>query len=124
MCVCVQLGDAESYEERSLIRQALRQKKKERGELVKRPRGKGSVYNRFASSARSTAPSPKNYVASAQSVVSCQYPNLVFTCSGMQTNVFTVSGMQGPHMQYKPLYNHYTFIRNPRLRHPHVVLLL
>ncbi len=71
MYACLQLSDAESYEERSLIRQALRQKKKERGELVKRSRGGGSVYNRFASTTRSTAPSPKNYVASAQSVVSC-----------------------------------------------------
>lgn len=57
-------NDAESYEERSAIRQALRRKKKERGENVGRSRPRGnSVYNRFAGS---TAPAkqakPKNFI--------------------------------------------------------------
>ena len=63
--VCgVQANEAESYEERSAIRQALRRKKKDRGENVGRSRPRGnSVYNRFAGS---TAPAkqakPKNFV--------------------------------------------------------------
>ena len=60
----MQASEAESYEERSAIRQALRRKKKDRGENVGRSRARGnSVYNRFAGS---TAPPkqtpPKNYV--------------------------------------------------------------
>ena len=60
----VQAGEAESYEERSAIRQAIRRKKKDRGENVGLARARGnSVYNRFAGS---TAPKkqakPKNYV--------------------------------------------------------------
>ena len=63
MCF-VQANEAESYEERSAIRQALRRKKKGRGENVGRSRPRGnSVYNRFAGS---TAPAkqakPKNFV--------------------------------------------------------------
>ena len=61
---CVQANEAESYEERSAIRQALRRKKKDRGENVGRVRARGnSVYNRFAGSTATTKQlTPKNYV--------------------------------------------------------------
>ena len=53
-----------SYEERSAIRQAIRRKKKDRGENVGRARARGnSVYNRFAgSTAQTKQVAPKNYV--------------------------------------------------------------
>ncbi len=72
----MQLAAAESYEERSLLRQALRQKKKERGEQPFKKATRGSAYNRFAATTRGTVSTPKNYVASSQSVVS-QLPYLV-----------------------------------------------
>lgn len=70
----MQANDAESYEERSAIRQALRRKKKGRGENVGRLRARGnSVYNRFAGS---TAPkkqaTPKNFVVSESEAAGSQ----------------------------------------------------
>ena len=64
-----QAADAESYEERSAIRQAIRRKKKGRGENVGRARARGnSVYNRFAgSTAPPKQPTPKNFVVEGES---------------------------------------------------------
>ena len=54
-----QLDAAESYEERSAIRQAIRKLKKQRGESVGHHKRKGgSVYNRFAGAGQT----PKKFV--------------------------------------------------------------
>lgn len=52
------LSDASSYEERATLRQILRKKKKERGELTTtRSKARGnSVYNRFAGSTVTKSP--------------------------------------------------------------------
>lgn len=60
-----QLAAATSYEERSAIRKAIRQLKKERGEQIGRVQKKGVAgYNRFAATTapRSTQ-APKSYIA-------------------------------------------------------------
>lgn len=78
------MAAAESYEERSLLRKALRQKKKERGEQPIKRNTKGSTYNRFAATSRSTTATPKNYVASGQPVVSQQpYLVLLLECNSI-----------------------------------------
>lgn len=91
----MQANDAESYEERSAIRQALRRKKKERGENVGRSRPRGnSVYNRFAGS---TAPAkqakPKNFVITEAEAAAQARPvniidSLIFTTAMLYLCVF------------------------------------
>lgn len=91
----MQANDAESYEERSAIRQALRRKKKERGENVGRSRPRGnSVYNRFAGS---TAPAkqakPKNFIITEAEAAAQARPvniidSLIFTTAMLYLCVF------------------------------------
>ena len=60
--ICPKLEAATSYDERSAIRQALRQLKKERGEQIGSARKGQSGYSRFVATKPVGKSSAKNYV--------------------------------------------------------------